>query len=202
MTRWGPPTSALSAISTPDLRMQAGVFPSSHLGGVSHQPCQEEEGVVRKALPAAVEGILWPCPRQSRFTPSRGSGRLVVRPDVLHFVAGGAVPIDGILLCLAGCGGDRWGAHPGPGRPGLLRHGHPRGQAGPVHGVWRRQPSAVPPCPAGRRHQQRGNAGARSPRVAAGMGWGEHLCAVVLSAQHGAISFWGPLRQGTCPTWL
>ncbi len=51
--------------------------------------------------------------------------------------------------------GDRRRAHPGPGRSGRQRHGHPGGQAVALYGLRRRASESVPAGDAGRRHQQR-----------------------------------------------
>ena len=55
-----------------------------------------------------------------------------------------------------GCVRDGRRADPGAGGPGLLRHGHPGGEAGSLHGLRRHATYAVPAGYAGRGHRQRG----------------------------------------------
>ena len=68
-----------------------------------------------------------------------------------------------LTVCVwqAGAGRARGGvhgrrAHPGAGRPGRVRHGHPRGQAVALHRAGRHQAAPVPAHHAGCRHRQPG----------------------------------------------
>lgn len=108
-------------------------------------PCQKGPATYSWRIPLALS-------QTGCFLPSRLLGLWKE-----HFVMRAVLPTEGALLCFAGCGGDRWRAHTGLGRPGLLRHGHPCGQAGPVHRMRRSRSTAVPPRPARCGHQQWGN---------------------------------------------